>query len=83
MKNYSTGKDASTVRFTYDGERIEKGSTPKDLDMEDNDTIEVHIEQVSYTIFCLILLFRADCLLVGRRSTMSSTFSLLPFACNV
>jgi len=47
-----TGKDASTVRFTYDGNRIEKDETPAKLEMEDNDTIEVHIEQV-----CPSLLF--------------------------
>lgn len=47
----TTGKDASTVRFTYDGTRIEKGDTPKELDMEDNDTIEVHIEQVRLSFY--------------------------------
>lgn len=42
-----TGKDPATVRFAYEGVRIGKDDTPKTHDMEDNDTIEVHIEQVS------------------------------------
>ena len=48
----------------YDGNKIGKDDTPKTHDMEDNDTIEVHIEQV-----CLFLsrsLSRTDNLSTGR-----------------
>jgi len=35
----------STVRFTFDGSRINDTDTPKSMDMEDNDTIEVFTQQ--------------------------------------
>ena len=35
------------IRFLFDGKRINDDETPKLLDMEDNDTIEVYQEQVS------------------------------------
>ena len=37
--------DAS--RFLFDGKRINDDETPKQLEMEDNDTIEVYQEQVT------------------------------------
>ncbi|KAJ2932697.1 hypothetical protein H1R20_g4401, partial [Candolleomyces eurysporus] len=40
------GKDVSSIRFLYDGERIQEEDTPASLDMEDNDTIDVMVEQV-------------------------------------
>ncbi|TEB35282.1 ubiquitin-like protein [Coprinellus micaceus] len=40
------GKDVSSIRFLYDGERIQEDDTPSSLDMEDNDTIDVMVEQV-------------------------------------
>ena len=36
---------ASTVRFTFDGCRINDGDTPKSMDMEDGDAIEVFMQQ--------------------------------------
>lgn len=33
-------------RFLFDGKRINDDETPKQLEMEDNDTIEVYQEQV-------------------------------------
>lgn len=40
------GKDVSTIRFLYDGNRINDDDTPATLEMEDNDTIDVMVEQV-------------------------------------
>jgi len=40
------GKDVSSIRFLYDGARINDDDTPASLDMEDNDTIDVMVEQV-------------------------------------
>ncbi|KAI0710692.1 ubiquitin-related domain-containing protein [Earliella scabrosa] len=40
------GKDVSSIRFLYDGERISDDDTPASLGMEDNDTIDVMVEQV-------------------------------------
>ena len=36
---------ANTVRFTFDGSRINDNDTPKSMDMEENDTIEVFTQQ--------------------------------------
>ncbi|KAG6875645.1 hypothetical protein C0992_002979 [Termitomyces sp. T32_za158] len=40
------GKDVNSIRFLYDGARISEDDTPTSLDMEDNDTIDVMVEQV-------------------------------------
>jgi len=40
------GKDVGSIRFLYDGSRINDDDTPTSLDMEDNDTIDVMVEQV-------------------------------------
>jgi len=40
------GKDVGSIRFLYDGTRISDDDTPNSLDMEDNDTIDVMVEQV-------------------------------------
>jgi len=40
------GKDVSSIRFLYDGARINEEDTPSSLEMEDNDTIDVMVEQV-------------------------------------
>jgi Ubiquitin-2 like Rad60 SUMO-like len=40
------GKVLTALRFLYDGERISENDTPESLDMEDEDTIDVMIEQV-------------------------------------
>jgi len=40
------GKDVGSIRFLYDGTRINDDDTPESLDMEDNDTIDVMVEQV-------------------------------------
>ncbi|KAG8215596.1 ubiquitin-related domain-containing protein [Butyriboletus roseoflavus] len=41
------GKDVSSIRFLYDGNRISEDDTPSSLDMEDNDTIDVMVERTS------------------------------------
>ena len=45
----------NTVRFTFDGSRINDTDTPKSMDMEDGDTIEVFTQQtggfVLYSIY--------------------------------
>ncbi|KAF9523326.1 ubiquitin-like protein [Crepidotus variabilis] len=40
------GKDVGSIRFLYDGVRVNEDDTPHTLDMEDNDTIDVMVEQV-------------------------------------
>ncbi|KZZ97987.1 Small ubiquitin-related modifier, SUMO [Ascosphaera apis ARSEF 7405] len=40
------GKDPSTVRFLFDGTRVQAEDTPNTLDMADGDTLEVHQEQI-------------------------------------
>ncbi|KAI8383666.1 Ubiquitin-2 like Rad60 SUMO-like [Nakaseomyces glabratus] len=40
------GKEMDSLRFLYDGLRIQADQTPEDLDMEDNDLIEAHREQI-------------------------------------
>jgi small ubiquitin-related modifier len=40
------GKNESTVRFFFDGQRIQKTDTPGELQMQDNDCIEMHEEQI-------------------------------------
>ncbi|KAG7085466.1 hypothetical protein E1B28_003027 [Marasmius oreades] len=40
------GRDVGSIRFLYDGSRITETDTPSSLDMEDNDTIDVMVEQV-------------------------------------
>ncbi|CAE6517866.1 unnamed protein product [Rhizoctonia solani] len=44
------GKDVNTFRFLYDGNRINDDDTPASLDMENDDTIDVMVEQVGGTI---------------------------------
>jgi len=40
------GKSTSSVRFLYDGIRIQPTNTPNELDMEDGDSIDVMVEQI-------------------------------------
>ncbi|KAF3910328.1 hypothetical protein ABW21_db0208142 [Orbilia brochopaga] len=40
------GKAPSSVRFLFDGSRVQPGDTPDTLDMQDGDTLEVHQEQI-------------------------------------
>ncbi|KAI7881895.1 ubiquitin-like protein [Lichtheimia hyalospora FSU 10163] len=40
------GKSADSVRFLYDGERVQPSDTPQKLEMEDGDAIDVMIEQL-------------------------------------
>ncbi|KAF8742546.1 hypothetical protein AX14_003581 [Amanita brunnescens Koide BX004] len=40
------GKDVNSIRFLYDGCRIQDDDTPATLEMEDGDTIDVMVEQV-------------------------------------
>lgn len=40
------GKSATSVRFLFEGQRVQKTDTPDTLDMQDGDTLEVHQEQI-------------------------------------
>ncbi|KAI9598324.1 ubiquitin-related domain-containing protein [Syncephalis fuscata] len=40
------GKSTDSVRFLYDGIRIQPDDTPSKLDMEDDDVIDVMVQQV-------------------------------------
>ncbi|KAF9348285.1 dolichyl-phosphate-mannose-protein mannosyltransferase pmt3 [Mortierella sp. NVP85] len=44
------GKSSNSLRFLYDGERIQPTNTPNDLEMEDGDSIDVMVEQVGGTL---------------------------------
>ena len=47
-KSYSDrqGVSVGALRFLFDGKRINDDDTPKSLEMEDGDSIEVYQEQV-------------------------------------
>ncbi|CAD6184484.1 unnamed protein product [Caenorhabditis auriculariae] len=47
-KSYAdrTGVAVSSLRFLFDGRRINDDDTPKTLEMEDDDVIEVYQEQL-------------------------------------
>ncbi|KAK0403894.1 hypothetical protein QR680_017181 [Steinernema hermaphroditum] len=47
-KSYAdrTGVNVASLRFLFDGRRINDEDTPKTLDMEEDDVIEVYQEQV-------------------------------------
>jgi len=40
------GKSLQSVRFLFEGQRVQPGDTPDTLEMADGDTLEVHQEQV-------------------------------------
>ncbi|KFZ21774.1 hypothetical protein V502_02916 [Pseudogymnoascus sp. VKM F-4520 (FW-2644)] len=40
------GKAPSSVRFLFDGSRVQATDSPDTLDMQDGDTLEVHQEQI-------------------------------------
>lgn len=39
------GVNPSTVRFLFDGQRIQEANTPNDLNLEENDQIDAMVEQ--------------------------------------
>jgi len=40
------GKSPNSVRFLFDGTRVQGQDSPESLDMQDGDTLEVHQEQI-------------------------------------
>ncbi|KAK5652600.1 hypothetical protein OQA88_10361 [Cercophora sp. LCS_1] len=40
------GKSPASVRFLFEGQRVQPADTPDTLEMQDGDTLEVHQEQV-------------------------------------
>jgi len=48
MKAYCSkiGADLESVRFLFDGARIQGTQTPQDLDMEDDDEIDAMVQQI-------------------------------------
>ncbi|KAI9882788.1 MAG: Nucleoporin nup84 [Watsoniomyces obsoletus] len=40
------GKAPTSVRFLFEGSRVQASDTPNTLDMQDGDTLEVHQEQL-------------------------------------
>ncbi|CAK1355556.1 hypothetical protein CBER1_01004 [Cercospora berteroae] len=40
------GKSPQSVRFLFDGQRVNATDTPDVLDMQDGDSLEVHQEQI-------------------------------------
>lgn len=40
------GRQADSLRFLYDGQRVEPEDTPESLDMDEGDVIEAHREQL-------------------------------------
>ncbi|KAI9727524.1 MAG: hypothetical protein M1828_006466 [Chrysothrix sp. TS-e1954] len=41
-----SGKNPNSVRFLFDGQRVQHDDNPEKLDMADGDTLEVHQEQI-------------------------------------
>lgn len=48
------GKSIESIRFLYEGQRVNADSTPDEMDLEDGDVIEAHQEQVSYSSILLL-----------------------------
>ncbi|CAJ2513459.1 Uu.00g015780.m01.CDS01 [Anthostomella pinea] len=46
------GKNVASVRFLFEGQRVQAGDTPDSLEMNDGDTLEVHQEQVGGSSHC-------------------------------
>ncbi|KAI1175415.1 ubiquitin family protein [Nemania sp. FL0916] len=46
------GKNVDSVRFLFEGQRVQKTDTPDSLEMTDGDTLEVHQEQVGGGCCC-------------------------------
>ncbi|KAJ9157308.1 hypothetical protein NKR23_g134 [Pleurostoma richardsiae] len=46
------GKSLSSVRFLFEGQRVQPFDTPDTLEMQDGDTLEVHQEQVGGSMGC-------------------------------
>ncbi|KAG1869302.1 ubiquitin-related domain-containing protein [Suillus tomentosus] len=47
------GKEPGTFKFIYDGRRLRAENTPMDMEMEDGDLIDAHLEQLGGgTIIC-------------------------------
>ena len=44
------GKEAGSIRFLFDGDRIAPDSTPNDLNMEDEDEIDAMVEVCYFMI---------------------------------
>ncbi|OJD34701.1 ubiquitin-like protein [Diplodia corticola] len=40
------GKSPASVRFLFDGQRVNATDNPETLEMQDGDTLEVHQEQI-------------------------------------
>lgn len=49
------GKSLASIRFLYEGQRVNADSTPDELELEDGDVIEAHQEQVSMAKFLLLI----------------------------
>ncbi|RKF53987.1 Ubiquitin-like protein SMT3 [Golovinomyces cichoracearum] len=43
------GRSPSSVRFLFEGSRVQNTDSPESLDMADGDTLEVHQEQIGGT----------------------------------
>ncbi|KAG1880900.1 hypothetical protein F4604DRAFT_1748667 [Suillus subluteus] len=41
-----TNNPSGTFKFTYDGKRLRAENTPVDMEMEDGDIIDAHLEQL-------------------------------------
>ncbi|KAG1743880.1 hypothetical protein EDB19DRAFT_1621665, partial [Suillus lakei] len=47
VKKFCTqGQTSGTFKFTYDGKRLRAENTPVDMEMEEGDIIDAHLEQV-------------------------------------
>lgn len=47
-----SGAAQDSIRFIFDGQRLNGNQTPKELDMQDNDIIDAVIQQVGGYIYC-------------------------------
>mmetsp|Transcript_6289 Transcript_6289/g.8757 ORF Transcript_6289/g.8757 Transcript_6289/m.8757 type:complete len:97 (-) Transcript_6289:191-481(-) len=44
--------ESNSIRFLYDGQRLQPEQTPQDLEMEDNDIIDAVLQQTGGRFFC-------------------------------
>lgn len=69
------GKSIESIRFLYEGQRVNADSTPDEMDLEDGDVIEAHQEQVSdwsilllsFTNYCIRSVVVNVCINVNLR----------------
>lgn len=58
------GKSQASVRFLYDGQRVQPTQTPQELEMEEGDALDVMMEQVRRH---LVVMYKTNMSRLGDR----------------